>query len=93
MVSHRRKRKLLRLKISIDTCMRPPLKCPETITSIKSCCHVTRYTLHVIHTYKINTYKNHLQMFVSLAAILRIQVLKIVWKRFWGASFTQWRPP
>ena len=21
-----------------------PLKCPETITSIKSCCHVTRYT-------------------------------------------------
>ena len=22
----------------------PPLKCPETITSIKSCCHVTRYT-------------------------------------------------
>ena len=29
----------------------------------------------MIHTYKINTYKNHLQMFIPLAAILRIRVL------------------
>ena len=29
----------------------------------------------MIHKYKINTYKNHLQMFIPLAAILRIRVL------------------